>query len=305
MNEISKFGVPQNMDVDKINYSQFQMRVNYGNIDELAANIKKLGLLEPILVRPHGDRYEVVHGHRRLEAVKKLGWKTIRAFIKTLPDLEAIEIQGSENIHRKDYDPIEEARLYANYQEVYSKEKGKKISHRDIGKIFKKAHTYIDDRIKLLELPKETQEKIAEGKLSVSKANQLSKISGGSDAAKITEAATEDEKGDSYLKTEKGVSKAVSLVQEGITVDEAIKEAKKDEVVREVSQMQQRGVSPDEIISRIKASKLDLSDIIRDTRLVTLKAVELDFRKKGIVCPECGEICLEWHCTHTRLIKDV
>jgi len=306
MNVTSKFGLSQSLEVDKIDSSQFQVRINYGNIDELAANIKRLGLMEPILVRPYDSRYEVVHGHRRVSAVKKNGQKTIRAFVKELTDLEAIELQGSENIQRKDYDPIEEARLYSNYKRIYDETTGKRLVTRDLGKKFAKSADHVRERMLLLELPQETQEKIADKKLSVSKARQLSKITESADAVgKITEAASEDEKGDSYLKTEKGVAKAISLLKEGISVDDAIKEAKTDEVIAEVSKMQQRGVSPNDIISKIMSTQLDPEEILRDTQLTTLRAVEDDFMKKGIVCPECGEICLEWHCTNTKLMEDV
>ncbi len=78
-------------------------------IQELANSIQRLGLLEPILVRPKDDQYEIVHGERRWRACKLIGLRTIGANIKQLTEDEAFEIGLVENIQRENLTPVEEA----------------------------------------------------------------------------------------------------------------------------------------------------------------------------------------------------
>jgi len=166
---VLKHGIVQHVPVDLIDDSPFQVRISYGDVDGLAADIRRRGLLQPILVRPRGDRYEVVHGHRRLRAVRLNGARYILAVVRDLSDEDALLILGSENIHRRQLSPIEEARYYAEL-------KKRKMSVRRIAKEMGKSKSTIHDYLTLLDLPEDVQTQIHAGEVSLSKAIQLARL---------------------------------------------------------------------------------------------------------------------------------
>src|SRR5690606_24833806 len=97
-------------------------RTSYNEVglQELAASIGKNGLINPITVRPVGEGYEVVAGHRRFLATSKyLDWETIAAYVKDLTDEQAHAIMLGENVGREDLDPIDEAAAYQDSVETY------------------------------------------------------------------------------------------------------------------------------------------------------------------------------------------
>lgn len=83
------------------------------SIDSLAKDIEMRGLLQPVRLRPMGDRFEVVFGHRRVAALRKLGREVVRAEVVSMSDDEALLVQLSENRERSDVHPVDEARSYA------------------------------------------------------------------------------------------------------------------------------------------------------------------------------------------------
>ena len=135
--------------VDKIKHSKFQYRASLSNLDELTASIKENGLIEPIKVRPLGnDEYEVVCGHRRLEAVKQLGHDKILAIVEDLSDEEAA-VQGLvENLQRDDLPWKEEAQAYISLIEQLG------CSQRQLADYIGKSHRYVQERIKNFEILK-------------------------------------------------------------------------------------------------------------------------------------------------------
>lgn len=88
-------------------------------IRELAESIDAKGLLQPVLVRPQGERYELVHGERRLRAVKSLDYDRIKAEVRHLDDGEALEVAITENLQREDVNPLAEARAYRELIEEF------------------------------------------------------------------------------------------------------------------------------------------------------------------------------------------
>ena len=109
---------PVLIELDRIDNPKFHDRtyIDFESLEELKENIKQYGLIEPIVVRPKGDRYERIAGFRRLQAVKKLyeetkndKWKKIQSIVLDVDDNTAIAIMLSENIHREDlsdYDKV-------------------------------------------------------------------------------------------------------------------------------------------------------------------------------------------------------
>ena len=97
--------------LEDIDPSPFQPRERFDNnaLDELAASIKVHGVLEPIILRSKGKRYEIIAGERRYKASKLAGLKTIPAIVKNYNDLKTMEIALVENLQREDLNPLEQA----------------------------------------------------------------------------------------------------------------------------------------------------------------------------------------------------
>lgn len=98
----------KNISIDQLIASPFNVRRQVGDVNELAASIQSIGLLQPIIIRPAaGGKYEIIAGARRVEACRELGWGKIPAVIRALTDREALVLSLSENIQQKTLDPIE------------------------------------------------------------------------------------------------------------------------------------------------------------------------------------------------------
>jgi len=147
-------GIIEDVDIHKIKKSDYLHRSPL--IDELYDSIREKGLLQPIIVRPKNDCFEVVAGNRRYEVCKKLGWKKIICHIVELDDKEAFEIGLIENIQRKNFDPIEEARSFEMYVIKYGWGGISELAEK-IGK----STSYVDRRLQLLNLPKDVLDSIS------------------------------------------------------------------------------------------------------------------------------------------------
>jgi len=121
-------------------------------LEELAKSIKEHQLIEPIVVRPKGDRYQIVTGYRRYLAHKKFGIPKVLARILPLDDKNSLLSTAVENIQRTDIDVIEEGKLYRSL--IY--EHG--ISLQEVASKLGKSVGYIESRIQLLDMPEEIQE---------------------------------------------------------------------------------------------------------------------------------------------------
>jgi ParB family chromosome partitioning protein len=145
------------------------VRSEVGDLGELIVSIRSIGLIHPILLRPiKGDKFEVVAGVRRFEACKVLRWTQIPAVIREMQEREAYEIALVENIQRKSMNPIEEARALKTYAEKEGWGGITRLAER-LGK----SKSYISQRILLLSLPMNVQEKLAFGEIDPSIARQL------------------------------------------------------------------------------------------------------------------------------------
>lgn len=158
-----------------IRHSSFAVRdkfQRYSEDDEsLVTSIREHGLIQPILIRPLSNGFEIVAGHRRYQACKSLRWRFIPCKIREMTDKQAFEIQLSENIQRKSMDPIEEAEAFRRYVMDFG---WGGVS--DLAKKIGKSEEYVSHRIQLLKLPEEIKKKIASHILNVSKAIEISAI---------------------------------------------------------------------------------------------------------------------------------
>ena len=116
-------------------------------IDELADSLRAHGLLQPVVVRRRGDGYELIAGHRRLEAAKQLGWTSIAAVVRDETDDQAYILTLVENLQREDLTPKEEAAAL----EVMVRERG--WSTRQVGEAVKRSAMYVSRRLRVFDDP--------------------------------------------------------------------------------------------------------------------------------------------------------
>ncbi|MDR2493176.1 MAG: ParB/RepB/Spo0J family partition protein [Coriobacteriales bacterium] len=129
-------------------------------IEELVASIRKDGLLQPIIVRPLGDGYQIIAGERRWQACKRLEKETIPAKVLILNDIEAQQVALVENLQRDNLNPIEEARGYKRLIDLSG------CMQKDIADSVSKKPTTISNALRLLDLPDEVQDMMFEGLLT-------------------------------------------------------------------------------------------------------------------------------------------
>jgi len=162
-------GLLDNIDISKIKPFRYSYRKNINeDLYELCYSIKEKGLLHPIIVRMIDNGYEIVAGTRRYNACKLLGWRKILSHVVELDDKDAFEVSLIENIHSKNLNPIEEARAFQDYVTNYG---WGGIS--DLATKLGKSVSYVDKRIRLLELPEDVVASLSSGSISVSVGDEL------------------------------------------------------------------------------------------------------------------------------------
>ena len=140
---------------------------NSDRLDELAASIRANGIIQPIIVRRHGNGYQLVAGERRLRAAKLAEIAEVPVVVQDIADPNLLELALVENIQREDLNPIETAHAY----ERLNRELG--LSHEEIGRRTGKDRTSIVNTIRLLKLPKEVQGLVAVQRLSMGHARAI------------------------------------------------------------------------------------------------------------------------------------
>jgi len=148
-----------------------RMEINVDDLDILAQSISEIGLLQPILVAVDGDRFEVVFGHRRYLATRRLGLATIKSIVRTMTQEEIGIARATENIARADLTPLEEALTYKNLIEQYN------LSIEQVARKMGKAAGTIKRRMDILKMPPQLQKAVHSKSISITVAEQLWAIS--------------------------------------------------------------------------------------------------------------------------------
>ena len=136
-------------------------------LEELAASIRRHGIVQPIVLRPHSGGYQIVAGERRWRAAQRAQLHEIPAIIRDYSDGETLEIALIENIQRKDLNPIEEAEAYKQLADEFGH------SQAVLAKIVEKSRSHVANMMRLLELPVLLRELVIEERLSMGHARAL------------------------------------------------------------------------------------------------------------------------------------
>lgn len=141
------------------NPRQPRTKFDEASIDSLALSIREVGVLQPIVVRRTGDGYQVIAGERRLRAARRAGLATIPAVVRESDDAESLREALIENIHREDLGPIELAEAFRELLEELG------LTQESLAERLGVSRSHVANTIRLLQLPKEVQDLLAEGRI--------------------------------------------------------------------------------------------------------------------------------------------
>lgn len=155
--------------LDEIIPNRFQPRELFDEkaLKELSGSIKEHGVIQPIIVRSIGTKYEIIAGERRYKAAAMAGLTKIPAIIRNLDDKESAKVALLENLQRKDLSAIEEARTYQKILEL------DQLTQEDLAKTMSKSQSAIANKLRLLSLPDEVQDALLREKISERHARSL------------------------------------------------------------------------------------------------------------------------------------
>lgn len=181
--EVENEGKIIELDIDKIVPRPDQPRQIFDKekLEELASSIKENGVLQPILVRPREDRYEIIAGERRYRAAKMAGLEQVPAVIKEIDDEKAAEIALIENLQREDLNIIEEARALRNMIDRFG------YTQEELSRRIGKSRAYVANTIRLLNLPGEILKFLEEGKLTAGHARAILALENKDDQLKLAQ----------------------------------------------------------------------------------------------------------------------
>lgn len=155
--------------IELIDANPFQPRRTFSadKLKELSDSIRASGVVQPVLLRRSGERYQLIAGERRLRAAKMAELTSIPAVVRDIGDRDALELALTENLLRDDLNQIEAAEGYALLQQKYG------LSHEEIAERLGLDRSTITNTLRLLRLPAEVQQMIAEEKISAGHARAL------------------------------------------------------------------------------------------------------------------------------------
>lgn len=157
------------LDIDLLQPADTQPRKIFKEeaLEELAESIRANGIIQPIIARRDGGRFQIIAGERRWRAAQRAGLLKIPCVVRDIPDEHVLEISLIENIQREDLNPIEEANAYKNLVERLA------LTQEEVAKRVGKDRSSITNALRLLKLPAKIQQMVEEETLSMGHARAL------------------------------------------------------------------------------------------------------------------------------------
>ncbi len=159
----------QELPIAAIRPNPYQPRDRFDEegLGALADSIREVGLLQPVLVRPAGDGYELVAGERRWRAARRVGLNVIPAIVRQSDDVKTLQAALVENLQRDDLNPLEEAAAYQQMIEDFS------MTHEQVASTVGKSRAAVSNTLRLLQLPPAIQKAVRDDRLSMGHARAL------------------------------------------------------------------------------------------------------------------------------------
>ena len=134
---------------------------------ELTASVRENGIVQPILVRRRGDRYQIIAGERRWRAAQAAGLATVPVSLRDVPDSQLLELALVENVQRQELTPLEEAQAFQRLQDEF------RLTQEEIARRVGRERSTIANTLRLLRLPHELRQLVAQGRLDAGHARAL------------------------------------------------------------------------------------------------------------------------------------
>jgi len=162
---------------DRLEANPFQPRalMEPARLDELAASIRESGMIQPLLVRRAGGRYQIIAGERRWRAAQRLGLATVPVVVRDVPDDRLLELALVENIQREELSPLEEAQAFQRLHDEFH------LTQEDVARKVGRDRSTIANTLRLLRLPAEVKDMIAGGRLDAGHGRALLALERGED----------------------------------------------------------------------------------------------------------------------------
>ncbi len=175
--------------VDRVDPNPHQPRqdVDEAELEHLAASIREHGILQPLVVRPRGDRYELVAGERRLRAARTAGLAEVPVVVRDVPDEQMLELALVENLQRQDLDPIEKAESFQAYLSSTGRTQSAAAERLGLDR------STVANMIRLLDLPAEVQRMVRERLLAMGHARAILAVEGAKAQIRLAEKAVRND----------------------------------------------------------------------------------------------------------------
>lgn len=179
--EAEREGSLRELPVSEIRPNRYQPRRAFdpAALKELKQSIASSGLIQPVIVRPHGSGYELVAGERRWRAVRELGWKKIPAVVREVDERTLLTLALVENLQRASLSPIDEAEGYERLARDF------RLSHGDIAAAVGRERSTVANAVRLLKLPKSVQQLIDSGALTAGHGRALLSLGDDRETARV------------------------------------------------------------------------------------------------------------------------
>ncbi len=207
------------LELDMIEPNRKQPRKYFDEaaLEELAASLKQYGMIQPIVVKPNGDYYEIIAGERRWRAAKIAGLTKVPVILKKWEEGEAFEAALVENLQREDLNPMEEAESYQRLQEEFG------LSQEKIAEKVGKSRSAVTNSLRLLQLDPRVRNFVVENKLTGGHARTLLPVTDGDEQFELAEMIIEE--GLSVRAVEALVKKHLTKVEKSAEKEEALTKA--------------------------------------------------------------------------------
>lgn len=239
------------VDISKIIPNPYQPRTNFDteDIKELADSIKNFGVIQPLTIRPQGDKYELIAGERRLRASKYIGFDKVPAVINDFSDQEMAEISLVENLQRKDLDFVEEAIAYARLLKEFD------LTQKELADKLGKSQSTIANKLRILKLPGDILNELKAPSISERHARALLKVTEESKQFEIIDKIKEQEL--TVRETQKLIEKILSKKKESKPIITVFKDLKifKNTLNKTIKEMESAGLD-------VKVDKREDDDFI-------------------------------------------
>jgi ParB family chromosome partitioning protein len=206
------------IDLDLIEPNIFQPRTRFDEtkLQELAQSIRANGIVQPLLVRRVGPKYQLIAGERRWRAAQLAGIQKVPAVVKDIPDDKLLELALIENIQRQELNPIEEAQAYRRLMDTLT------LTQEGVAQRVGRDRTFITNYLRLLRLPEDIQQMVEEEKLSTGHARALLGVDDQDLQRRIAKSVIEH--GLSVRETERAMRRVIAGNTPSATIASAVKQ---------------------------------------------------------------------------------